>query len=221
MTSPAILVCENFSIGYGDNIVIEGLNFSINKGDFLVIVGENGSGKSTLVKSILGLVEPISGRAYLDIKHNKTGYLSQQSEVQKDFPATVYEVVLSGFANRLGFRPFYNAQEKKTALDNIKKMNMENFASSHFSNLSGGQKQKVLLARMLCAGEDIVFLDEPVTALDSASEDYFYKVICDFNRKGATVIMVTHDKKCLDYASCILELGKDWKFTRKDARVEQ
>ncbi|NLK69941.1 MAG: ATP-binding cassette domain-containing protein, partial [Clostridiales bacterium] len=159
----ALINCSNITMSYEDNIVFKDLSFEVNKGDYLCIVGENGSGKSTLVRGLLGLKSPVSGKIeYGDgLKKTEIGYLPQQTSVQKDFPASVYEVVLSGCLNSRGIKPFYSKAEKNTALKNMKRLGIEDLKQKCYRELSGGQQQRVLLARALCATKKILLLDEP------------------------------------------------------------
>ena len=205
-------VCENLSLGYGTNAVIKNLNFSVNEGDYLCIIGENGSGKTTLMKTILGLQPPLNGKIIFapGLASNDIGYLPQQTEVQKDFPASVWEIVLSGFQGRCGLRPFYNKKEKNSALQAIKKMGIEKIISRCYRELSGGQQQRVLLARAICSAKKIIFLDEPVSGLDPQASLEMYKLIKELNQNdGITIIMISHDiDEALKNAGRILEIGK-------------
>ena len=188
------IVCENLSFGYGSNLLAENLNFSVNAGDYLCVIGENGSGKSTLIKILLGLKAPDSGRIILNgIAKNELGYLPQQTEMQKDFPASVYEVVISGCQGRCGLRPFYKREEKNLAHEAMNKMNIQNLAGRCYRELSGGQQQRVLLARAFCASRKAIILDEPVAGLDYESSHEMYRIIHDMNHDGMTVIMISHD----------------------------
>ena len=163
-----LLSFENLSIGYENNIILENLSFAIEEGDYVAILGENGAGKSTLLKTMLGLIEPISGKIVLDAKVKKTeiGYLPQQTAVQKDFPASVWEVVISGCLAKNGLRPFYSKADKALAKANIEKMGLQGFEKRCYRELSGGQQQRVLLARAFCSSDKLLVLDEPVTGLD-------------------------------------------------------
>ncbi|MEA4921020.1 MAG: ABC transporter ATP-binding protein [Clostridiaceae bacterium] len=209
----ALLTAQNVALGYDGNIIAENLTFSVNSGDYLCIVGENGSGKSTLIKAILGLKPPISGSVCIGdgLKPNEIGYLPQQTEVQKDFPASVREVVLSGCLNRCGLRPFYNKEEKRLAEDNMKRLGIEDLSRHSYRELSGGQQQRVLLARALCATRSMLLLDEPVTGLDPMVSAGMYSLIHDLNHDdGLTVIMVSHDiRSAVKYASHILHLSRE------------
>ena len=190
----AQLTCENVSLGYDNKTILSNLSFSVNSGDYLCIVGENGSGKSTLMRTMLGLQKPMSGEISLGdgLKKGEIGYLPQQTDVQKNFPASVKEIVLSGCQARAGLRPFYNNQEKEMAANAMKKMRIEEFSKRCYRELSGGQQQRVLLARALCATQNILLLDEPVSGLDPKVTAEMYELISGLN-KGITIIMISHD----------------------------
>lgn len=181
----AQLTCKNLTLGYDNRAIQEDLNFSISAGDYLCIVGENGSGKSTLMKTLLHLQSPISGTIELGdgLKKNEIGYLPQQTLVQRDFPASVKEIVLSGCQSRCGFRPFYNKEEKRIARKAMEKMMIQDLADHCYRELSGGQQQRVLLARALCAAQKILLLDEPVSGLDPRVTAEMYQLIRDLNKK--------------------------------------
>ena len=207
----ALLTCRDLSLGYDGHEIVHGLNFEIESGNYLCVVGENGSGKSTLMKTILGLLPPLSGKIELGdgLKRNEIGYLPQQTEVQKDFPASVWEIVLSGCQNRMGSRPFYRKEEKELALSNIRKMGIEPFVKRCYRELSGGQQQRVLLARALCATQKMLVLDEPVSGLDPVVTAEMYDLIARLNREdGITVVMISHDiAASLRYADRILHIA--------------
>lgn len=207
----ALLTCENLTLGYEGQKVLEGLSFEVNSGDYLCIVGENGSGKSTLMKTILHLMSPIGGKIVIGggLKQNEIGYLPQQTVVQRDFPASVKEIVLSGCLNRCGMRPFYNMEEKQMALSIMKRLRIDNMAKRCYRELSGGQQQRVLLARALCATRTLLLLDEPVAGLDPKATQEMYQIIEQLNSQdGITVIMISHDiGSAVKYASHILHIG--------------
>ena len=207
----AQLTCQNLCVGYDGKPVLQGLNFEVFAGDYLCIVGENGSGKSTLMKTILGLQPPISGRILTGdgLRKNEIGYLPQQTVVQKDFPASVREIVLSGCQGRCGSRPFYNNEEKQLAAEAMDKMQITRLARRCYRELSGGQQQRVLLARALCATQKMLLLDEPVSGLDPKVTAEMYTLIEKLNREdGITVIMISHDvAAAVRYASHILHIG--------------
>lgn len=207
----AQIICENVTLGYERDVVVSDLSFSVEAGDYLCIVGENGSGKSTLMKALLGLLQPVSGtvRTGDGLRHNDVGYLPQQTPVQRDFPASVYEIVLSGFQARKGFFPFYTNEERKEARENMERMGILPFERRCYRELSGGQQQRVLLARALCAAKKILLLDEPVAGLDPKVTSDMYRLIDNLNRDGVTIIMVSHDiGAAVTYASHILHIGE-------------
>ena len=204
------ITCKDLAVGYDGRAVASGLNFSIDKGDYLCIVGENGAGKSTLVKTLLGLLKPVSGEIKFgdDLTSRDIGYLPQQTQAQRDFPATVREVVLSGCLN--GSKgPFYSRADRSLANKNMEKLSITNIANRSYRELSGGQQQRVLLARALCAAKELLLLDEPVTGLDPVVTAEFYRLIKKLNRdSGIAVIMVSHDIECaVENANKILHLG--------------
>ena len=208
----AQLTCENLTLGYNSKIILENLNFSVNAGDYLCIVGENGSGKSTLMKTILHLLKPISGTIKTGdgLLADEIGYLPQQTEVQRDFPASVREIVLSGCQSRCGRRPFYIKEEKTLARDTMEKLGILPLERRCYRELSGGQQQRVLLARALCATQKMLLLDEPVTGLDPEATEEMYELIKKLNDDGITIIMISHDiDTALQYASHILNIGKN------------
>lgn len=215
------LECRNLSLGYDSKVFVSNLNFSINKGDYLCIVGENGSGKTTLMKTLLNLHSPISGNIITGdgLKSNEIGYLPQQTIVQKDFPASVKEIVLSGCQGRCGLRPFYKREEKNIARENMKRMGIDNLSSRCYRELSGGQQQRVLLARALCATRKLLLLDEPVSGLDPKATSEMYDIIEELNSQDKiTIIMISHDiSAAVKYASHILHIGDEIFFgTKKD-----
>ncbi len=207
----AQLICKNLSLGYDGREIINNMNFSVNKGDYLCIIGENGSGKTTLMKAILGLIQPISGEMIFGDGFSKKeiGYLPQQTDYQKDFPATVYEIVTSGFQSKLGFKPFYSKEEKTLAEKNIELMGILHLKNRCYRELSGGQQQRVLLARALCAAKNVLLLDEPVTGLDPKVSQEMYSLIESLNKSGITIIMISHDiDSALKYGSHILRIDR-------------
>ena len=200
----ALISCKNVTMGYENQLAVEDVSFDIEDGDYVCIVGENGSGKSTLLKGLLGLLKPRAGEiAFGDgLKQNMIGYLPQQTIVQRDFPASVWEVVLSGCLNRRGMRPFYSPAERRIASANIEKLGIGGLVKKSYRDLSGGQQQRVLLARALCATEKLLLLDEPVTGLDPVVTSELYALIRQLNREGVTIVMVSHDINCsVHYAS--------------------
>lgn len=190
-----LIEVKNLALGYDNIKVLKNLNFRIDENDFICIVGPNGSGKSTLVKGLLGLIKPISGKViYKKLKQNFIGYMPQEIKVDSNFPASVYEIVLSGTLNRVGLKPFYSKKEKEIANHSLKILRIEKLKDKSFTELSGGQRQKVLLARSLCATQKLLILDEPSNNLDSKSKKELYETMIDLNKNhGITIIMITHD----------------------------
>lgn len=210
------LLCKNVTIAYEKDVIVKDLSFQVDSGEYISIVGENGTGKSSLLKAILGLIHIKSGEIQFGegLKRNKIGYLSQQSQLQKDFPASVFEVVLSGCLNGRGMLPFFTQKDKANARNNLEKLGMSDLTQQSFADLSGGQKQRVLLARALCATDKIIFLDEPITGLDPMAMKEMYELIQWLNRElQITIIMVTHDiENAVRYSDKILCLTKEGDF---------
>ncbi|MDR0469589.1 MAG: ATP-binding cassette domain-containing protein [Peptococcaceae bacterium] len=204
------LTCLDLSLGYEGRTVVSGLSFIVNAGDYLCIVGHNGSGKTTLMRAILHLTAPAAGHIETGdgLAPYDMGYLPQQTVTQKDFPASVREVVLSGCLNRRGMRPYYNRQEKRLADAQMEKLGVTALSGECYRDLSGGQQQRVLLARALCAARKILLLDEPAAGLDPEAQSYMYTLIEELNLGGMTIVMVSHDiAASVKYASHILHLG--------------
>lgn len=208
----AQLRCENISVGYEDGIVVSDVSFELNRGDYVCIVGENGAGKSSLLKGILGLAKIQGGKLeYGDgMSRADVGYLPQQKDYQKNFPATVKEVVMSGFLNKMGLRPYYNRAEKVRAMEILSDFGMADYVRASFGSLSGGQKQRVLLARAMCATDKLLLLDEPTTGLDPVATEELYELLKRLNReKKTTILMVSHDlNKAVSNAGLILHVNK-------------
>ena len=221
---------KNVALGYDGRSVIEGLNFEVSSGDYLCIVGENGTGKSTLVKGLLGLKTPISGRIEFGdgLKQGEIGYLPQQTDVQRDFPASVREIVLSGCLGSLGARPFFTRKQKAIAEENMRRLNILDKQHLCYRELSGGQQQRVLLARALCSAKKLLLLDEPTAALDPRITSELYKLIKDINSEGMTIITVSHDMSVVEkYASNVLQVrhsqvffGTKIEYVNSDAYAE-
>lgn len=206
----ALMTCEDLNLGYEGRSVLTGVNAQVHAGDYLCIVGENGSGKTTLMKAILGLIAPLSGKITIrgGLRREEIGYMPQQTPVQRDFPASVREVVLSGCLGRLGRRPFYTRQQKNQAQEALKRLSIQDLARASYRTLSGGQQQRVLLARALCAARTMLLLDEPAAGLDPHITEELYKLIHSLNRDGMTIVMISHDlQSATRFASHILHLG--------------
>ncbi len=214
--SKDLIFCKSVSASYDGMSVLNNLSFSVCEGDYLCIVGENGSGKSTLIKCLLGIKHVDSGEIIMGdgLKQTDIGYLPQQTVLQKGFPATVNEVVMSGCLNSRGYYPFFSSKEKKRASESMEKLGISDLKSRSYRELSGGQQQRVLLARALCSAKKLILLDEPVTALDPTASAEFYSVISELNRKyNIAVIMVSHDiQNSVGNARHILHLSKNKYF---------
>jgi len=204
------LSCKDLTLGYEGTAVISGLSFDVNAGDYLCIVGENGSGKSTLMKAILKLKSPLSGHIATGdgLGSREIGYLPQQTAAQKDFPASVREVVLSGCLNRCGIRPYYSKREKRMAEEKMERFGISHLARRCYRELSGGQQQRALLARALCATGKVLLLDEPAAGLDPNAAAEMYALTKELNDSGITIIMISHDiSASAKYASHVLHIG--------------
>lgn len=219
-----LITCDKLSLGYEGKVIVSNLSFSVNSGDYLCIVGENGSGKSTLMKTLLHLQAPISGKIKNGdgLMANEIGYLPQQTVVQRDFPASVREIVLSGCQARCGLRPFYKKEEKALAVKSMERMGILKLANRCYRELSGGQQQRVLLARALCATRKVLLLDEPASGLDPKVTADMYQLIRELNVKdGITIIMISHDiAAAMKYASHILHIGKNNFFGTRDEYMQ-
>ena len=213
-----LITVKDVSTGYEGIALSKHIDFKVEKGDYLCIVGENGAGKSTLMKTLLKLQPVIKGEIeYSDeLGSSDIGYLPQQTLVQRDFPASVWEIVMSGNLSRTGLRPFYSKEEKKRAEESLKKLEAWDLRKKTFRNLSGGQQQRVLLARALTATNKVILLDEPVSGLDARVTEEMYSIVQKLNKDGITIIMISHDiKTAVKYASHILHLGKRQLFFGK------
>ncbi|MBQ3973249.1 MAG: metal ABC transporter ATP-binding protein [Lachnospiraceae bacterium] len=220
----ALLSAMDLTLGYSDRTLVRNLNFELNEGNYLCIVGENGSGKSTLMRTLLGLQAPLSGKVLHGdgLRSQEIGYLPQQTPVQRDFPASVSEIVLSGCQTRLGRRFFYTRQDKELARQNMELMSVSDLAGRCYRNLSGGQQQRVLLARALCATRRLLLLDEPVAGLDPRASAEMYQLIRRLNREEKiTIIMVSHDiAAAISYATHILHIGETVFFGTREEYLE-
>lgn len=211
----ALIQCKDAAFGYDDGIVVEGLNFTVIGGDYLCVVGENGAGKSTLIKGLLRLKKTQRGEILFsdDLPSTQIGYLPQQTVAQKDFPASAFEVVLSGRQNSRGARPFYTKEDRTAAFENMRLLSIESLQKKCYRELSGGQQQRVLLARALSATKKMMLLDEPVAGLDPVATNELYLAIESINKSGITVVMVSHDVKgAAAYAKHILHLNHHQEF---------
>ena len=211
----SLITCENLTLAYDTGVVASGVSFTLEAGSYLCIVGENGSGKSTLLKSLLGL-HPVDGGTLTidpDTRKQGIGYLPQHTPAQRDFPASVREIVRSGCLKKSGFRPFWRASDKKLADEAMARMGIDHLAGRCYRELSGGQQQRVLLARAYCATGKLILLDEPIAGLDPMAMTEMYRMIADLNRDGVAVVMVSHDvSAAVQYATHILHMGKTTSF---------
>ena len=215
----ALLTCRDLALGYDGPTLVRDLSFEVNAGDYLCIVGENGAGKSTLMRTLLGLQPPLSGSITFGegLRRRDLGWLPQQTPVQRDFPAAVGEIVLSGCQAQEGFHPFYTKADKTRARDAMARMDISELSRRCYRELSGGQQQRVLLARALCAADRLLLLDEPVAGLDPMATQELYNLISELNRGGMTILMISHDMNAaLRYASHILHVGGASFFGTKD-----
>ncbi|NPV91293.1 MAG: metal ABC transporter ATP-binding protein [Firmicutes bacterium] len=222
----SVISCKNLSVKYDSAFAVKNVAFDLEPGDYLCVVGENGSGKSTLMKGILGLLKPADGQIIFNgVKQTEIGYLPQQTVVQKDFPASVFEVVLSGRLNRHGVLAFYSKQDRDSAHKNMTRLGIESLKKKSYRDLSGGQQQRVLLARALCAAEKLLVLDEPDSGLDPMVAAEMYALLQKLNREtGIAIIMISHDiKSAVKYGNKILHLqtvplfyGSTWQYAKTD-----
>ena len=215
----SLITIRDLSLGYGNRILTEGMDMQVDSGDYVCVIGENGAGKSTFIRTLLGLQSPLKGKITFGegLKKTQVGYLPQQTVVQRDFPATVEEIVLSGCQGSKGLRPFYNSREKEEAKRNMERMNISEFAKRSYRKLSGGQQQRVLLARALCASSRLLVLDEPVAGLDPKATEDMYALIKGLNDEGVTIIMISHDiSAALTFASHILHMRSKSVFLTKE-----
>ncbi len=206
----AYITCNDLTLGYDGKVIVSGLNFEVKKGDYLCVVGENGTGKSTLIKTLLRLQEAVSGQIITGdgLMPHEVGYLPQQTVAQKDFPATVWEIVLSGTLSKCGKKPFYGKTEKTLAQEKMNQMDLWELQKKCYRTLSGGQQQRTLLARALCAADKVILLDEPVAGLDPKVTAEFYRMMKELNGEGISVIMVSHDVQAIQYATHILHIDR-------------
>ena len=220
----AQITCQDLAIGYDGKAILEHINFSVDEGDYLCIIGENGSGKSTLMRTLLRLQQPVGGSVIFDdgVQSTEIGYLPQQTAIQKDFPASVREIILSGCQNHMGLRPFYRKEEKQSAREMMEKLHISDLEKRCFRELSGGQQQRVLLARALCATKKLLLLDEPVSGLDPKATEEMYELIRKINREDhITVIMISHDMNAArTYASHILHIGTTAEYGTRQEYLE-
>lgn len=210
------IACDRVTLSYENQVVVRDLSFTVSEGDYLCIIGENGTGKTTLMRGLLGLKKPSSGSIVLGpgIRRSQIGYVPQETPVQRDFPASVWEVVLSGCIGERGMRPGFGRKEKKLAQEKLELLGIADLKKKSFRELSGGQRQRVLLARSLCAAKKLILLDEPTVGLDPLATEEFYHLLLDLNRDlGITVVMVSHAiQEALGHSDHILYLSRTGSF---------
>ena len=211
-----LITCEKLRVGYDNKTVLKNVNLTIEAGDFIGIFGANGSGKSTLIKTLVKLLPPLSGKIKYDpsVKHSAIGYLPQEIKANPDFPATAYEVVISGCVNRLGLRAIYNKEERNLAIRYMTILGIDDLRNKSFKELSGGERQKALLARALVSCEKILFLDEPFNALDERTREQLYRTLSEINKLyGVSIVMISHDNETtIKYVNRIIEIAETIKF---------
>ncbi len=223
-----LIQCSHVDFGYENQDAVVDVTMDVNPGEYVCIVGENGSGKSTLMKGLLGLLKPTGGIISVsdELKKSGIGYLPQQTAAQKDFPATVREVVLSGCLSRRGSWPFYSGKEKRLAVKNMERLGIMGIAGKCYRELSGGQQQRTLIARALCATDKLLIMDEPITGLDPSAIAEFYEIIRKLNREeGVAILMVSHDvanvvkeaDKILHLKRKVLFYGTTKEYLKSDA----
>lgn len=220
----ALMRCEHVALGYQKNLLVQGLDVEVNRGDYLCVIGDNGVGKSTFIRTLLGLQPPLAGRITLGdgLRAQDLGYLPQQTAVQRDFPATVEEIVRSGCTSHMGWRPFLSREERQRVKENLERMGIAHLSKRSYRTLSGGQQQRVRLARALCGADSMLLLDEPVTGLDPEGTAEMYALIDRLNREdGMTILMVSHDLEGVrTHATHVLRMARNPQFYAVDHREE-
>lgn len=216
-----LIEVKNLSVGYNHKAIVENISFTVNEGNAICIIGENGIGKSTLMKTLLGVLKPVSGEIIFS-ENKRFGYLPQINETQNDFPASVNEIVLSGLLNKKSFLAFYNKADKEIAMKNMEILHITHLKDKPFSSLSGGQKQRVLIARALCSTDNILFLDEPITGLDPQTKADFYETLALLQKEGITIVMITHNlEDFINEATHVLVVAKESKFLTKEEYLKE
>ena len=214
-----LLECDSVTIGYPGKVLATNLSFAVDSGDCLCVVGENGAGKSTLIRTLLHLQPPLRGQIRLQgIRSQEIGYLPQATAIPDDFPATVWEVVLSGCLSKCGWHPFYGRREKELAQRQLSRLGLTELRNHSYRDLSGGQRQRTLLARALCAAKHLLLLDEPVAGLDTAIQAEFYRLVRSLREEDEMgIIMVSHDLHgALGQATHVLHLASNLFYGTRD-----
>ena len=209
-----MMVLDNVSLGYEGRPVVENISFSLKKGENLCLVGANGSGKSTLIKGILGLIPAQRGQIDVKCGLNKVSYLAQIHAVDRDFPATVREIVMSGTQVSARRLPFYTQKDRARAAEAMERLKISAFAGRRIGQLSVGQQQRVLLARAIARQPELLILDEPCSALDPEITAEMYGLFDQLKRElGLTMLISTHDWAYVRRAADrVLELGRQVEF---------
>lgn len=207
---------KDLCIGYEHKVIIKNINLEINDGEYVCVFGDNGVGKTTFLKTILGLIPPLSGSIIIEDTFNKkeVGYLPQRMQLKPEFPASCFEIVLSGCVNRLKIWPFYRKSHRDLAIEKMKLLGVANLKDKPFRVLSGGQQQRILLARALCATDRLLILDEPFTGLDYHAAKSLYDLLEKINKQlNVTIIVVSHFMEdILAYSTKVVHLSKEEVF---------
>ncbi len=211
-----LITAQNITLAFDGHTAAENVSFTLARGDYLCVVGENGSGKSTLLRAVTGEIKPVAGRLMIspELRRAGIGYLPQQSKIQRDFPASVREVVVSGCVRRDNTGLFWKRKSKKRAAEYMKLLHVDALADKCFGELSGGQRQRVLLARAMCASDLLLLLDEPMNGLDPEAAHEMYHAVRMLNReRGLAIMMVSHDVGCaLHEAGHVLSMCRGHSF---------
>lgn len=211
---------KNLYYRVNNKLILEDINLIIKKGDFVAILGPNGAGKTTLLKILLGLINDYRGLVSIDgipkqqwLKRNIIGYLPQGEQLESDFPATALDITLMGYAGVKGLFRSFNTADRKRAISYLQQVGLQGKEQQYISSLSGGEFQRVLLARALMSESQILFFDEPEASLDTESVRGFFQLMNDLNKQGKTIIVVSHDLNILtQHASFLICLNKTLHF---------
>ncbi|PLX23853.1 MAG: zinc ABC transporter ATP-binding protein [Salinivirgaceae bacterium] len=216
-----LIELRDLNVAYDGKVVLNNVNITVTEDDFIGVIGPNGGGKTTLVKVILGLLKPISGKVIKHRKDFEMGYLPQYNDVDKRFPLKACDVVLSGLMNKKGLFGRYSHNDYRKACESLEKMGVSHLSQKHIGSLSGGETQKVLLARAIVSDPALLILDEPDTYVDYASEGEIYDLLKRLNEKMA-IIMVSHDLGIIStYIKTIACVNKDLHYHASNIITEQ
>lgn len=197
MTGKGLVKLEDVWVYYDDVPILEGVNLSIDEDDFLGIIGPNGGGKTTLLKVILGLVKPSRGEVTFlggDPERNRKfmGYVAQYSMFDRDFPINVWDVVLMGRCGNAGLTKRFSDEDRKIALKALETVGMLDYKDRQIGRLSGGEQQRVFIARALVVEPKILLLDEPTAGIDMPMQTEFYELLAGLKQRIA-IVLVSHD----------------------------